>query len=108
MTTHSDTPRTSAMVTELYEDAAKRKKTPGIAARDPFDRALELCYTLERELSALTAQLAEAQRDAEKMRKRHESSHAEVLRLADELRKRDPTWGSPMRLNNAAIRESKK
>ena len=48
----SDTPRTDAMVLELYADAARRKRTPSIAAQDPFDRALNLCIALETELTA--------------------------------------------------------
>lgn len=101
MTTQSETPRTDYVFHQMDFPAPQNL----------VDHARQL----EREVTALTAanavltaQLAEARRDAEKMRKRHESSHAEVLRLADELRKRDPTWGSPMRLNNAAIQESKK
>lgn len=44
------TPRTSALVRELCEDAMKRKAMGPIPVQEPFDRAINLCFQLEREL----------------------------------------------------------
>ena len=52
-----------------------------------WDMMTEHARSLER-------RLAEAQ-------KRHEASHAEVLRLAEKLRKADPIFNSPMHVNAA-------
>lgn len=43
----TDCPQTMAMVRELFDDAASRKKSRGMPAQEPFDRALELCQRLE-------------------------------------------------------------
>ena len=37
------------------------------------------------------------------LRRAHECANAEALRLAEELRKRDSSWGKPMILNDAAV-----
>ena len=41
--------------------------------------------------------------EVEALRRAHERANAEALRLAEELRKRDPSWGKPMILNDAAV-----
>lgn len=55
------------------------------------------------------ALLLEAKKSAhsemEYLRQRHAEANAEVLRLAELLRKADPTWGSPMYLNRVAVDE---
>lgn len=47
-------------------------------------------------------ELAKAEERAKALEKRLTAAVQEALRLADELRKRDPSWGSPMHLNDAA------
>ena len=58
-----------------------------------------LHYPAEQALTALARNL---ERRLAEVQKRHEASHAEVLRLAEKLRKVDPTFNSPMHLNAAA------
>lgn len=78
----TDTPKTDALMRELYEDALRRKKFP-IPVREPIDRFDELCRQLEREN-------AELRKDAERWCAAKETSMsndaliAKLVALAEE------------------------
>lgn len=75
-----ETPRTDALNAELYDDAMRRKVSR-VPVQEPYERAIELCGGLERELAAARAKLAEKERECEALRNKSRNQRRELKRL---------------------------